>query len=451
MRVYPEFIRQMGGERGANERWDIIRCAGIRGAPKTSIATNTMHVPLDNDETARHIRAHELMHVRLSPPDLKPWIKRNKASFDSLIAAEEARINRVLSKLNFEPETHLLDINDGNNAYTCAKAKDMRRLVYGTSAVYGTASWDSWLKGIDKACDELGDSSMLESIENLADSIGEILDTHSSELASDKPIPGSRNKLLNRGFAVTERIAMLLDKCAALAEETGTIPSFKKRNDEHLSADMNAKFGDLCQGPAPLTRLHNGNLGKVKLASPTGRNPRRIHRMLTDPYRRIFDRTKRNSGGVVLIDGSGSMSVESDDILQILNAAPGATVALYAHKEGSKNVPNFWVLAKDGKMVDKLPTRHGFGNGVDGPALRWAIKSKRFQNEPVLWVCDGAVTDGRTDSTYSHLTAEARVLAIKAKAIMHRRIGDAVSYLKKVAQGQAQSGPLLIGEIACGY
>ena len=449
MRVYPEFIRQAGGERGANERWDIIRCAGIRGAPKTNIATTTMHVPLDGDETARHIRAHELMHVRLSPPDLKPWIKRGKASLDSLIAAEEARINRVLANLGFDPKTHLLDINDGNNAYTCAKGKDMRRLVYSTSAVYGTASWKPWLKGIGKACDELGDSSMLESIENLAHSIGQILDAHKYELTSDKPIPGSRNKHLNRGFAVTERIAMLLDKCAALAEETGIIPSFAKRGGQ-LSADMNAKFGDLCQGSAPLTRLHNGNLGKVKLASPTGRNPRRIHRMLTDPYRRIFDRTKRNSGGIVLIDGSGSMHVESDDILRILNAAPGATVALYAHKEGSKNVPNFWVLAKDGKMVDKLPTRHGLGNGVDGPALRWAIKSKRFQNEPVLWVCDGQVTDGANDSTFSHLTAEARVLAIKAKAIMHRRIEDAVTYLKKIAQGQAQSGPLLIGEIACG-
>lgn len=450
MKVYPEFIRQIGGERGANERWDIIRCAGLRGAPKTSIATNTMHVPLDADETARHIRAHELMHVRLSPPDLRPWVKRGRASFDSLIAAEEARINRVLEKLGFDPKTHLLDINDGNNAYICAKAKDMRRLVYGTSAVFGTASWLPWMEGINKACEEIKDFNMLESIDNLSKSIGEILESYKYELSSDKRIPGSRNNLMSCGFAVTERIAMLLDKCASLAEETGTIPSFAKRDDQ-LSADMNAKFADLCQGQAPLTRLHNGNLGKVKLASPTGRNPRRIHRMLTDPYRRIFDRTKRNSGGVVLIDGSGSMSVQSEDILKILNAAPGATVALYAHKEGSKNVPNFWVLAKDGKMVDKLPHRHGGGNGVDGPALRWAIKAKRFQNEPVLWVCDGAVTDGKHDTSYSHLTAEARVLAIKAKAIMHRRIGDAVSYLKKVAQGQAQSGPLLIGEIACGY
>ena len=142
------------------------------------------------------------------------------------------------------------------------------------------------------------------------------------------------------------------------------------------------------------------------------------------------------------------MRVDSSDILKLLNAAPGATVALYAHREGSKDVPNFWVLAKDGKMVDKLPKPHGGGNGVDGPALRWAIKAKRFANEPLLWVCDGCVTDGEHDSTYAHLTAEARALAIKAKAVMHRQIEHAVTYLKQVAQGQAKCGPQLIGAVA---
>lgn len=449
MRVYPEFVRQSGGVRGVNECWDIVRCAGIRGAPKTSVATHTMHVPLDADETARHIRAHELMHVRLSPSDLRPWLKRGNATFDSLLAAEEARINRAMKKADFDPETHLADINDGNNAYTCAKANDMQRLVYGTSAVLGTAGWNDWLDGVRKACSEIGDNSMLDSVYNLGGSIEEVLDKHSSDLTSDKTINGSRSKMMTRGFAITERIAMLLDKCIELAKETGKVPSFRnRRSADHADADMTAKFADLCQGPAPLVKMHNGNLGKVKLASPTGRNPRRIHRMLTDPHRRIFDRTRRKTGGIVLIDGSGSMGVKSDDVLKILNAAPGATVALYAHSPGSTDVPNFWVLAKDGKMIEQLPRRHGCGNGVDGPALRWAIKAKRFQNEPVLWVCDGQVTDGERDGCYAHLTAEARALAFKAKAVMHRRIEDAITYLKQVAQGQAKCGPQLIGAVS---
>ena len=449
MKVYPEFVRQSGGVRGVNECWDIVRCAGIRGAPKTSIATSTMHVPLDADETARHIRAHELMHVRLSPSDLRPWVRRGNATFDSLLAAEEARVNRAMKKVGFDPETHLADINDGNNAYTCAKAKDMTRLVYGTSAVIGTAGWKDWVGGIKKACTEIDDFGMFESICNLAESIDDVLEKYSSDLTSDKTIAGSRSKMMTRGFAISERIAMLLDKCIELAKETGRVPSFRNRRaSDHADADMTAKFADLCEGPAPLVKMHNGNLGKIKLASPTGRNPRRIHRMLTDPYRRIFDRTKRNSGGVVLIDGSGSMGVESEDVLKILNAAPGATVALYSHAPGTKDVPNFWILAKDGKMIDKLPKRRGGGNGVDGPALRWAIKAKRFQNEPVLWVCDGQVTDGQRDNCYAHLTAEAKALAIKAKAVMYKRIEDAITYLKQVAQGQAKCGPQLIGAIA---
>lgn len=449
MNIYPEFVRQTGGERGVNERWDVIRCAGIRGAPKTSVADHTIHVPLDADETSRHIRAHELMHVRLSPSDLRGWMRRGKATLNSLMSAEESRVNRAMTIVGFDPSTHLIDPNDGNNGYACAKAKDMTRLVHGTAAIIGTASWDMWLAGIKKCCNEVGDYDMFVSITNLAESIKAILDDESSKLTSDRLLCGYRSKHMTRGFAVTEKIAVLLDKCIELANETGSIPSFKNRKPSSQSdMDMDAKFGALCLGKAPLIKMHNGNLGKVKIASPTGRNPRRIHRMLTDPYRRVFDRTRRKSGGVVLIDGSGSMRVDSSDVLKILNAAPGATVALYAHREGSKDVPNFWVLAKDGKMIDKLPERHGMGNGVDGPALRWAIKAKRFVNEPLLWVCDGHVTDGEHDSTYAHLTAEARALAIKAKAVMHRQIEHAVTYLKQVAQGQAKCGPQLIGAIA---
>ena len=188
----------------------------------------------------------------------------------------------------------------------------------------------AWLGGIRNACNEIGDHTMLESIENLAQAIEEILGYNYDRLTSDRVICGSRSKMMTRGFEVTELIAILLDKSAQLAEETGVVPSFKNLDRSETSdSDFRATFGALCEGKAPLTKMHNGNLGKVKIASPTGRNPRRIHRMLTDPHRRIFDRSKRNSGGVVLIDGSGSMHIESNDILKILNAAPGATVAMY--------------------------------------------------------------------------------------------------------------------------
>ena len=447
--IYPEFIRQTGGSRGLNESWDIIRCSTSRGNPKTCITDRTIAVPLDADELARVVRAHELMHVRVSPPDLAPWLRRKRASFDSLIVAEETRVNYLLGKKGFKPTEYLLDPSDYTGAREHAKRGDLAGLIRATVATWGTAGASHNLRGVEDAVTKDGASPDLhEAVSNLNETLDGIYQKHGKIASSDFRLKGSRT--LTKGFTLTEHIAQMLDKMISIANETSKIPTFNRADNAGIQ-DYKRSFAPLVFGKTSLSKMHNGNMGKAKLASPTGRNPRRIHRLLTDPHKRIFDRTRRVNGSIVLIDQSGSMSVKPSDVLQILNASPGATIASYAHKPGSKDVPNIWILAKDGKMVDKLPTRHGFGNGVDGPALRWAIKSKRFQNEPVLWVCDGAVTDGKTDSTYSHLTAEARVLAIKAKAIMHRRIGDAISYLKKVAQGQAQSGPLLIGEIACGY
>ena len=64
--------------------------------------------------------------------------------------------------------------------------------------------------------------------------------------------------------------------------------------------------------PLPLTLTVQGAIGKKRVASQVGRNPRRISRILTDPERRIFDKKVRSGGGVVLIDCSGSMDLSKD-------------------------------------------------------------------------------------------------------------------------------------------
>jgi len=406
-------------------------------------------VPLDQDEVARHIRAHELFHIRLSPSDIRPWVRRGNASLESLLFAEECRINFVMQCNGFEPQKYLTDSRDNTTGYEAAKAKDWRTLIRGIAATYGTAGKDPFLRGVDKAAVEMKETSLYEDVKMIFDQIDKFLNSHKSSAKSDRKI--NKGKVpMTEGFLVTEQIATLLDKHIKMADETGKIPKMcTSVRGYELSKSVG--FAPLCQGKAPLTRMHNGNMGKVRLCSPTGRNPRRIHRMLTDPYRRIFDRTKRNSGGVVLIDWSGSMHLEESDVLKILNAAPGATVAAYAHSPGSTDVPNFWILAKDGKMVDKLPDTHGCGNGVDGNALRWALKSKRFANEPIIWVCDGAVTSGHDDGMYSILNVEARGLAIKAKAVMKQCVEEAIDYLKKLTQGTAPSGPILVGPMAASY
>ena len=444
--IYPEFIRQTGGNRGLNEKWDIIRCSTSRGNPKTCITDRTIAVPLDADELARVVRAHELMHVRVSPPDLSPWLRRKRASFESLIVAEETRVNYLLGKNGFDPSKHLLDPSDYTGARDHAKRGDLAGLIRSTVATWMTAGASHNLRGVQDAVKEDGASpDLFEAVSNLNDTLDGIYSKHGKIASSDLRLKGSR--VLTKGFTLTEHIAQMLDKMISIASETNKIPTFNQGDNAGIQ-DYKRSFAPLVFGKTSLSKMHNGNMGKAKLASPTGRNPRRIHRLLTDPYKRIFDRTRRVNGSIVLIDQSGSMSIGSSDVLKILDASPGATIASYAHKPGSKDVPNIWILAKDGKMVDKLPKPHGGGNGVDGPALRWAMSARRRANEPILWVCDGQVTDGQNDGTYSHLTEEARQLARKGRVVMRGQITSAIKYLKKLALGQAEAGPHLIGELA---
>ena len=447
-RILPEFVRQAGNVRKVDDIWNIHRSSTDRGNPKTCIEDHTLHVPFEDEERARCIRAHEMMHIRLSPPDLKPWIKRGKATADSLMLAEECRINRVLNNEGFKADEYLYDETDEIVAKRFAEQKNLEGVIRIVAATYGTATHDKVLLKIHEGASKAGDLSIYVGATDLSETIKEVLDQHYSFLTSDKPLRGSKNKKLTRGFLASEKLAMVLDQYKSIAKEGGKIPKFHREQYGDESVRPEAKFADLVDGRARLTRIHNGNIGKIRIASDTGRSPRRIGRLLTDPYRRVFDRTKRKSGGVVLIDWSGSMHLDSKDILTILQHAPGATIAAYAHREGSKGVPNFWVLAKDGKMVDKLPTKHGGGNGVDGPALRWALNARRFTNEMVLWVCDGCVTDGENDGFFPNLAEEARVLVKKGKVVMKDCMENAVEFLKRVSQGTASPiGPVLVGPL----
>ena len=159
-----------------------------------------------------------------------------------------------------------------------------------------------------------------------------------------------------------------------------------------------------------LTRHVPGGLGKKRIASNMGRNPRRIGRMFTDPQKRIFDRKIKGNGGVVLIDYSGSMSLSEKDVLNIMDAAPGCTVACY-----TTNIP-----------------RSRGGNGVDHPALVWAIQQKQSGNAPIVWVTDGGVL-GPGQGYSDQLSMQCIKTCIKSKVLIRDRVSSAVELLNDIA------------------
>ena len=150
--------------------------------------------------------------------------------------------------------------------------------------------------------------------------------------------------------------------------------------------------------------------------------------MLTDPDKRIFREKKRVGGGVVVIDQSGSMDITEADLEAILDSAPGALVIGYSNRPGVSE-PNAWVLANRGKRVAVGHIPEGkVGNGVDGPVLDYALRHRRG-SEPVIWVCDGQVTDFH-DHPYTHLTEIVGNIIIKNGIIQAPTVDLAVKALR---------------------
>jgi hypothetical protein len=171
-----------------------------------------------------------------------------------------------------------------------------------------------------------------------------------------------------------------------------------------------------------------GNLGKKRIASDTGKNPRRMHRYLTD--RKVFDRTSKGMGGVVLIDASGSMQFGHNDIRDIVEAAPGCTVAMYTEVSSSK--PNLWILAERGRICKKsdMPNDRN-GNVVDYPALKWATKQRQRSASPVIWVSDGGVT-GEGDNSHEALNRQVGRYLAHERVLVVRDVARAKVLLGKL-------------------
>ena len=197
-------------------------------------------------------------------------------------------------------------------------------------------------------------------------------------------------------------------------------------------------WGKLIVGNLPLTRKAHGGLGRKRVASNMGRNPRRIGNALADPEKRVFDRYKKGNGGIVLIDGSGSMNFSAKNILDITEASPGCTVAVYSSDRNNVN-PNLLVLAQNGKMIDKLPDRNG-GNGVDGEAIRWAIKQRKRSSTPIVWITDGKVhglgNGGQWGGYHDILAMDCIKEVLKHKVFMAHNVEQGLAVLKQLSVGK---------------
>jgi len=189
----------------------------------------------------------------------------------------------------------------------------------------------------------------------------------------------------------------------------------------------------------PMTLTVPGAIGRKRVASNMGRNPRRMHRLLTDPDKRIFDKYVKAVGGVVLIDCSGSMSLSKEDVKEMMLAAPGCTVIGYSCT-WQAGVHNTFILGEKGKICNELPKFWG-GNGNDLPAIQFAVSKRTNSKTPVIWITDGMVYRPGGGGEYDE--RECAEYARKHRVHMEYSPEDAIKYLNELKRGAAYKPQIL--------
>lgn len=462
----PEMLGRRDTEIGA---WVVDSCAPVRGLPVTNIVDKVMVVPVNDGETERCIRAHEMVHAKVSPAhDFGKWIQRGIASEIAMRSVEESRVNFLAQKAGFDVMAHLSDGSELESGVRIAKMGDWASAVYTAVGFSNSAGLKPFLTGIRRENREWGDA-----LRDITKKVEKLLAKADKRRTLASTAVDDRTGLAPLGFSHTEVIAEMVDRIANPPEDdedengegeegqsspdgggkpeadgesapkkvggADKQPAKPKVNKDKLKEINPATEGghpiswaQLKVRKLPLTRHAQGGMGRKRRATDMGRNPRRIGRMLIDPERRIFDASKKGNGGVVIIDGSGSMRLNTADLVKIMEQAPGATVAVYS-TDSKNEKDNLFILAEKGRMVDTVPERSG-GNGVDGEALRWAIKQKQHRNAPVVFITDGLVHG--INYGYDDLLAMDCIKQVrKEKVIVRMNVQEGIKALEQLKAG----------------
>lgn len=437
-----------------------------------------MFVPEHDDARARAIRAHEMMHAKLSPQNnlMDQWVARGIASMKAMVTAEELRINYLCGVAGFDMSA-LGDDSDTADGERLAILKDWAGCVATAISYAETGSLKKFLVGVRRH-----NKDWAVALQTIAKNAVKHFKKVGPHLKSTSPIKGS--ELTPYGFVYTERLAEYIDRLMAMpppekepepagkdgspddsSESDGGVKVLSHTNKdtkppakdveewhEKLKAITPAEGSNpyvswtpLRIGKCPLTVTVQGNLGRKKIASNVGKNPRRISRLLTDPQMRVFDRTIKGRGGIVVVDSSGSMQLTKTQLREIVENAPGCTVLAYSDMGDGKE--NAYIVAEKGKMTDTMP-RLGAGNGCDFPALEWAVKNRNRSSELILFVTDGGVC-GQNDNFDNMLALQCIKYCIANNIKVVDGHGQAINVLKQAKNGAKVSSkwPGLFKEI----
>jgi hypothetical protein len=145
----------------------------------------------------------------------------------------------------------------------------------------------------------------------------------------------------------------------------------------------------------------------------------------------------KGQGGAVLIDGSGSMCISEQEMRQLVDLAPAASVAYYSSgkpRHVTKSVyGTLTIVAREGLMYTGDLPRYGGGNDVDLYALKWLLAQRAT---PLVYVTDEQFCGGHPgQSEMAHTLLDAMKAAGRVRVV--ESVGDAIALFKRLQNKQS--------------
>lgn len=375
-------------------RWTVKQARNRVYIDRSHIAEEggIMHVPLGGDDVERKLRLHEQGHTTWSPlvseEDVAGWGVQGR----TIEACEDGRIiNRMAwANANWKRVNETVSVLDDNQV---DGYQEWFNLLYRKLAGEKVQP----LLGMDEP-------SLVEAARLVAASRGYlegatfdnlfrplpwikelVEDMHSRHIA-EKEGEAEFSDTVAYAQELERRFSEIEDQLlgeAAAAQDANMPPQFidldEETGDDHF-------WGEMVIERVPLPeRLRHSDARRTR-AHDTGAVPRYMHRLVSD--QRVFGRKRKEKHfqGTVLIDHSGSMSLSTDQVDEMLRRWPAVTIATYSGEYNGV----LRIVAEKGKRAARqhLSRPDGMGNCVDGPALDWLAK----QRGPRIWISDGQVS-----------------------------------------------------------
>jgi hypothetical protein len=426
--VHPELVT--GRDDGfAVAPWTVKPGSTRRGEASCNLTERILEVPLGADATSRVVRAHELMHARVSPHRIEHFGALDEMSPRALECAEELRINTLIARLGFDVAL-LRDGSEKSGARRIAESDDWSEAVCFLMAVLGTGGEKDYLAGIRSI-----QPTWVAGLRAVRKRAMSIMNGHSNVALGATRV---NDELLPEGYAnATVMLARILTQSMAARPPSTPeeLRAFRRSLEPGGRRPPTGRFAILKFDDAvPLSPRPRGAGVRRARASTSGASMRYPSRLLTDERKRAFATRSTFHGGIVIIDQSGSMDIDEASLATLLRRAPDALVVGYSHRPGDAGAtPNAWILADRGAVARTIPSGN-IGNGVDGEMLEWALR-RRHGTEAVVWVTDGQVTDShdhpdeRLTTHCAHLVRRHRIRLVKeldgaAKALSTGRTTD---------------------------